>query len=485
MKFKLSLEAHELLLSLDDKKKEYIKKKIGEFEGIISREQIEEILKTFQEKTDVTIKRPNEFRPIAKEFEPKIKIDVKRDVTEKSRTKSNIEDFIKHFRNRFERISRLFPSNNGNYSTIHIEDINKSSYQGMKVRVICMIYDKLKTKKGNLMLYIEDLTGMGRAIIPKSNNIFVKVNEEIVHDDIIALYGTIRNSFLIVDSFEFPISRKSQPELDESRDLAIAYISDTHIGSKYFIKDAFIKFIKWLNGEINEQKHLAGMVKYVVIAGDIVDGIGIYPNQEKELIIKDVYEQYELFESYISKLPDYIEVLVIPGNHDAVRRGEPSPALSKDMIHSDKILLGGNPIFAEIEGLKHLIYHGTSMDSLISAIPKLNYEHPEEAMAEMLKRRHLSTIYGSNPIVPEMIDYMVIDLLPDVFHAGHVHKNGYKLFRGTLILNTGTFQERTPYQIKMGHIPTPGEVYVYRPIKKKLNSVRFYESWKIFWRFNK
>ncbi len=476
MTYKLSLEAHEFLLSLDDERKEYVKKRIENIEGIISKEQIEDILKAFEEKVSVVVKRPAEFRPIAKEFEPKISIDAKRDVTGKSRTKSSIDDFVKHFRNRFERISRLFPYSNGDYTTIHVEDINKSTYQGTKVRVICMVYDKMKTKKGNIMLYIEDLTGIGKAIVSKTSSIFNQVDGEIIHDDIIALYGTIRNSFLIVDSFEFPVARKSQPELDESRDLAIAYISDTHVGSKYFIKNAFTKFIKWLNGGIKEQRDLAGMVKYVVVAGDIVDGIGIYPGQEKELVVKDVYKQYELFESYISQLPDYIEVLVIPGNHDAVRRGEPSPAISRDMIKSDRVILGGNPTFAEIEGLKHLIYHGTSMDSIISAIPKLSYEHPEEAMAEMLKRRHLSTIYGSNPIVPEIVDYMVIDTLPDVFHAGHVHKNGYKLFRGTLILNTGTFQERTPYQIKMGHIPTPGEVYVYRPIKKKLNSVRFYES---------
>ncbi len=476
MRSKLSLEAHEFLLSLDDERRQYVKKRIENIEGIISKEQIEDILKAFEEKVKVTVKRPSEFRPVAKDFEPKISIDSKRDVTGKSRTRSSIDDFVKHFRNRFERISRLFPYTNNNYTTVHVEDINKSTYQGENVRVICMVYDKVKTKKGNIMLYIEDLTGMGKAIVSKTSSIFNQVDEEIIHDDIIALYGTVRNSFLIVDSFEFPLARKSQPELDESRDLAIAYISDTHVGSRYFIKEAFAKFIKWLNGGIKQQRELAGMVKYVVVAGDIVDGIGIYPGQEKELVVKDVYKQYELFESYVEQIPDYIEVLVIPGNHDAVRRGEPSPAISRDMIKSDRIILGGNPTFAEIEGLRHLIYHGTSMDSIISAIPKLSYEHPEEAMAEMLKRRHLSTIYGSNPIVPEVVDYMVIDTLPDVFHAGHVHKNGYKLFRGTLVLNTGTFQERTPYQIKMGHIPTPGEVYVYRPVKKKLNSVRFYEG---------
>ena len=35
------------------------------------------------------------------------------------------------------------------------------------------------------------------------------------------------------------------------------------------------------------QQDLANDVKYLVIGGDLVDGIGINPNQEKELKIKD------------------------------------------------------------------------------------------------------------------------------------------------------------------------------------------------------
>ena len=42
-------------------------------------------------------------------------------------------------------------------------------------------------------------------------------------------------------------------------------------------------------------------------------------------------------------------------------------------------------------------------------------------MKILLKSRHLSPIYGNRtPIAPESEDMMVIDDVPDIFHAGHV-----------------------------------------------------------------
>jgi len=49
---------------------------------------------------------------------------------------------------------------------------------------------------------------------------------------------------------------------------------------------------------------------------------------------------------------------------------------------------------------------------------------------------------------------LVIDPVPDVFHAGHVHAIDVLNYRGTLIVNSGTFQAQTPFQANMGLEPT-------------------------------
>lgn len=475
---RISVLADELLRSLDAVKRDEILAKLNRDgkTGFIKKEEIEELLDSENQKETirVIVKRESQFKAPAREYEPNIEIDYKRDVTGKSRTTGSIDDFIRYFQNRFSRVIGLFPYQSSGYVHSTIEDLAKENAEGQKVSVYAMVFDKLDTKAGNVMLVAEDLTGFARMIISSKNEKVFDKAAQIVKDDILCFHGTMKNKFLIIDDFDFPDIQKKDGVKSSERDLAIAYISDIHFGSKQFLKEPFDKFSRWLGGEESEGKSsdLAGKIKYIVVAGDIVDGIGVYPNQEKDLEIKDIYQQYKMFDDFVNSLPDYIEVLAIPGNHDAVRRGEPMPAIPNDILSSRCHKLS-NPSFAKIEGLSHLIYHGTSFDSVIASVPKLNYREPEKVMMELLRRRHLSPFYGRNPIVPESVDYLVIDTEPDVFHAGHVHKNGIGKYRGTLLINSGTFQAQTDFQVKQGHIPSPGQVYVYEAKLGKINRVDF------------
>ena len=49
-------------------------------------------------------------------------------------------------------------------------------------------------------------------------------------------------------------------------------ISDVHVGSDTFLETCWNKFADWLS----DSDH-----SYLLIAGDLVDGIGIYPGQER------------------------------------------------------------------------------------------------------------------------------------------------------------------------------------------------------------
>jgi DNA polymerase II small subunit len=80
-------------------------------------------------------------------------------------------------------------------------------------------------------------------------------------------------------------------------------------------------------------------------------------------------------------------------------------------------------------------------------------------MKLLLKARHLAPIYGGRtPIAPEREDHLVIEEVPDIFHAGHVHVVDKDEYRGTLIINSGAWQSQTAFQANMGIEPTPGIV---------------------------
>ncbi len=462
---RLTIDAEDFLR--DHSSEELIQKILLFDKPLVSKEDIEALYKPKQSKVEVS---PTSYIPLAKEYSSNIKFNHSLDVTGKSRTKGEVDNFISHFRNRFERISKMLRRSN---SVVSAELADLKRHLNEKVRVVVFISDKRETKKGNLLFDVEDFSGSFKIVISssKNNEKIMEKAKNVLIDDIVAITGKVLEPYIIAEDIEWPdlpvVRERKRAEID----VATVYLSDLHFGSRYFLGKYLDSFTEWLNGK-GEMKELAGKVKYLCVAGDVVDGIGIYPNQEKELVVHNVYDQYKMFDDFIENLPDYIEVIVGPGNHDAVRRGEPQPALGTDLVSAD-VTRVGNPSSFSIEGMKHLMYHGTSMDSMIANIPQASYMHPEKVMVEYLKRRHLSPIYGGNLIVPENIDYMVIEEPPDIFHSGHVHKNGYTQYRGTLVINSGTFQDRTDFQIKQGHVPTPALVPILEMKAGRLHTLDF------------
>jgi len=417
------------------------------------------------------IARRKSFRPVAAEYSPRITIFERADVSGQSRCTGTVDDFVAHFRDRFQRISAILRSRPSNMIIARTDQL--SMHQNEDIRLLCMVAEKRITSKGNLLLELEDEQGKIKAIVSSKEKVFDSA-KTILKDDVIAVDGRSTEGWFMVKAVTWPDIPIIREQKKADVDVAVAYLSDLHVGSRNFLEKPFRKFIRWLWGEEGNAE-LAGKVKYICIAGDVCDGIGVYPLQEKELIVKDIYEQYKMFDSLVEHFPDHIVTIVGPGNHDAVRRGEPQPYIPMDMIKSDVKKIG-SPATLEIEGLKHLVYHGTSIDSIIANIGGLSYANPDGPMLEMLKRRHLSPIYGENLIVPEQRDYMLIEEEPDVVHMGHIHKNSARKYRGTLMINSGTFQERTEFQVKMGHVPTPGIVPVLELQSGNLSHLNFLEA---------
>ena len=79
--------------------------------------------------------------------------------------------------------------------------------------------------------------------------------------------------------------------------ISIAFISDVHMGSKYFLEETWDKMMYWLNTDA-----LAKNIKYLVLSGDTVDGAGVYPGQDKNLSISNVYEQYQYCANKLDEL---------------------------------------------------------------------------------------------------------------------------------------------------------------------------------------
>lgn len=234
-------------------------------------------------------------------------------------------------------------------------------------------------------------------------------------------------------------------------------LSDLHIGSKTFLADDFTRFLAWINGKLGDRE-IVDRIRYVIVAGDVVDGVGVYPGQELQLSERDLKGQFLMAKQFLAQVPRHIKLLIAPGNHDPVRQALPQPAIPKDvgedLYHLENVMHLGGPATVKLDGVNFLIYHGRSLDDVIATVPDLTYDRPVEAMEVLLKARHLAPTYGKRTALsPELRDLLVIDPVPDVFHAGHVHTLEVGNYRGTTVVNSGTFQSQTPFQANMGLDP--------------------------------
>lgn len=447
--------------------------------NIVSNADIQNIINEIKlEKAPkpIEIIQKSEFKSIAAEFDANYSIANK----EIEFSNGTVDEFVSHFKSRLEKLRRIVEQHRSvlNGMVSNLEKLRTYS-DGRDVAVLGIITSKITTKNGNIMVILEDETADSKIIFmngtsQQGKDLFEKARH-LVNDEVIAVKGKISGPFVIAKELIWPdVPIQERKETEE--DIAITFISDTHVGSKNFMEKQFSNFIKWVNGNYEEQKDLASKVKYIVVGGDVVDGIGVYPNQDRDLAILDIYTQYKIFFNMISMVPDYIHVFIIPGNHDAVQRAEPQPQLTSDLIgdfKADNVHILPNPSFITLHGIEILAYHGTSLDSVISAIPGMSYAKPEKPMIEILKRRHLSPIYGGNITVPSKNDNMVIEKIPDILHMGHVHKNCNSNYHGVDIINSGTWQATTDYQLMLGHVPTPCLVPIYETKMNRFTNINF------------
>ncbi|HET6808534.1 MAG TPA: DNA-directed DNA polymerase II small subunit [Nitrososphaera sp.] len=394
------------------------------------------------------------------------------DPTPKVTTAEGVEGYTALFRSRFEKTMRILAQRPDSKRISKVSAvkqrvrISKQTERGEKslhgaassIIVAGLLMSK-RTKKNDVELAIDDYTGILTAISTADD--VKKQTSTLALDQMVMLElenGKGRPG-LTIKSVMMPDIPDHLPNKSKSEAYAVL-ISDLHIGSKYFMKTEFLRFLDWLSS--SSEDDIVKKIKFLCVGGDLIDGIGIFPNQDKELLEIDAAKQMSHAVQLLAKVPKHIKVLVIPGNHDLGRRALPQPAiprkgLGEQFYGLENCMMLGNPAFVELNGVKVLMYHGQGLDDIIATTPGLSYSKPSEAMRVLLKARHLAPIYGERtPIAPEQEDMMVITEVPDIFHSGHVHVVDVQSYRGTLVVNSGAWQSQTKYQQTMGITPTPG-----------------------------
>ncbi len=382
----------------------------------------------------------------------------------KDTKKIGVADFVGHFRSRYHQIQRLLMQRP---DVQNLVSINKIGRDKQRFAVIGIVSEKRITKNKNLIITFEDLTGRAKGIVKQGHECFTRA-AELQLDDVVAFRVSGNNELLMVQDVIFPDAFKEKVRFNQ--EAYVAFVSDVHVGSAKHLGNQFERFIDWLNTDVQT----APLIKFIFFVGDNVDGVGVFPGQERLLAVKNLKGQYNLLASYLKRVPSHITMFMCPGQHDSVHVAEPQPIIDNfygAALHEiGNLMLVSNPALIKLieNGKEFLVqmYHGASIHHFINEIEELRFAKahrcPAKAVRHMLKRRHLAPTHGVTPsivYVPNpQHDPMVIQEVPDVLCTGEVHRLDIETYNGVLIITGSCWQSQTEFEERVGNVPDPCKV---------------------------
>jgi DNA polymerase II small subunit/DNA polymerase delta subunit B len=239
--------------------------------------------------------------------EVKSRVKILRDIPGNS-GKIEAGDFVSYFRARFEALRDILIEK----GMMNLSSIRRIGLDNGVFSVIGMVFSKRITKNKNLLIEIEDLTGRTIVLVNRENKELFTRAQGLLLDDVVGFQVSGSSKMLFANDFVYPYA-KLEREIYGSEDESVAFTGDFHVGSKMFLEGNLMKFVDWLNGNVgdNRQKRMAGKVKYLVLTGDNIDGVGVYPGQEKFLSIKGCRGQYEKLAEILGQIRKDIEIVMV------------------------------------------------------------------------------------------------------------------------------------------------------------------------------
>jgi DNA polymerase II small subunit len=366
------------------------------------------------------------------------------------------------FAHRFAALSRILRGRSG---LPDLTPIGVIKGREGEMSVIGMVREIRSTsQKHHTILVVEDDGGTLEVLVPRGST---EVREAFLLDEVVGLRLRTRRErdrLPIVVGVLRPDVPTTREQHRTDFDARVLFVSDLHVGSRSFLTEAWGRLVDFLRGH-GPNPESAETIRHLVIAGDLVDGIGVYPNQERDLAVLDIFEQYAELGRRLRELPSRIQVVAIPGNHDAVSPAEPQPPLPHELAATlpGPVKVLANPSTFSLDGVVVTAYHGRGFDDLIPALPGATYAKPTDVMKRMLAMRHLAPMYGGKtPLSPQSRDGLLIDPVPDIFVTGHAHTFGADRYKGILLLNASTWQAETEYQRMRNISPVPARAALVR-----------------------
>jgi DNA polymerase II small subunit len=200
-------------------------------------------------------------------------------IDESYRIEGSIAEFQQYFLSRYHGIRRILEKRRLNFipaaELYALRDGEEAQFVG--------ILQARQEYGGGLRLELDDPSGNITVYVSKKNSQLYTQASELLNDVVVGLRVRRVGNILSLKDIIYPDVEENSQQTHPPADVSICLISDVHVGSKHFRRDLFEKFLDWLNrGRDGEVKR----VRYLVIDGDLIEGVGVYPGQERDLVYR-------------------------------------------------------------------------------------------------------------------------------------------------------------------------------------------------------
>ncbi|MEM4591589.1 MAG: hypothetical protein QW555_07155, partial [Nitrososphaerota archaeon] len=182
---------------------------------------------------------------------------------------------------RFQSIRRVFEGRGLSFRPVR--ELMKEGGEGYVVGMVLSI----RRRDTHFLIEMEDPVDVWNIFVPTRDRALAEKTEYLLQDMVVVFRARARKGLLIASDVYLP-DIPSRRQTWRGPDVNVCIISDIHVGSRRHAAEKFRELIDWLRGSENEAEKTVLMI----INGDLVDGVYVYPGQESELSLMSYADQF-------------------------------------------------------------------------------------------------------------------------------------------------------------------------------------------------
>ena len=218
--------------------------------------------------------------------EHQVEFEILSDPTNKITSAEGVEGYGALFASRFDKLKQIMSDRPESKKVRDISSVKSITKTNDELYVWGLVSDR-KSDRNITKITLEDPTSSMEIMVFEGD---LKDTADTLLMDQFAMFRIVpaKNGGFFAKDLYLPDIPEHTTNRSKTETYAV-FLSDLHVGSKFFMEEELADFINW----ISSADPIARKIRFIVIGGDLIDGVGVFPGQEKILNQTTTEEQLQ------------------------------------------------------------------------------------------------------------------------------------------------------------------------------------------------